>query len=74
VKTGDEGEICMMKFAFTVLAMSSVGSGALLAQANTYPFPASGSAGIGTTNPSRQLDVVGTFGASNATAAKARRR
>ena len=32
----------------------------LMAQTNTYPFPSSGSVGIGTTSPGAPLDVVGT--------------
>lgn len=38
-----------MKFALPVLALSSLGTGALSGQTNT--FPASGNVGIGTTNP-----------------------
>lgn len=53
----------MKKTLFILLTVAG-----LSAEAQTNTFPASGSVGIGTTTPSRKLDVVGTIAATNAAA------
>jgi hypothetical protein len=43
------------------LAFASLIGGSAFAQTNTYPFPSSGSVGIGTTAPTQTLDVEGSI-------------